>query len=172
MRNRNPVGALHEAPAVIRLFPPIILSKRSAPKDLSAPLKMPPFTPSGSRLSQMGRLPRISVKNGVLEKRNSVQFVIMFYCEVWYDKGESQVEQRERQSRFNGAAWFERQVQLRTRAALTERGSTAKTKSQEYKTEYARQLELFRAERAEVKRKKAERYAALMEKKLSEERAV
>ena len=70
---------------------------------------------------------------------------------------------------FNGAAWFERQVQLRTRAALTERGSKAKTKSQEYKTEYELQLALFRAERAEVKRKKAERCAARMERKRSEE---
>jgi hypothetical protein len=73
---------------------------------------------------------------------------------------------------FNGAAWFDHQVQKRTRNALTERGSKAKTKSREYKTEYARQLALFRAERMEVKRKKAEKYAALMEKKLSEERAV
>lgn len=71
---------------------------------------------------------------------------------------------------FNGAAWFDRQVQRRTRAALTERGSTAKTKSREYKTEYERQLKLFRAERAEVKRRKAEKYATLMEKKLSAER--
>ena len=63
-------------------------------------------------------------------------------------------------------------LQKRTRNALTERGSKAKTKSREYKTEYARQLALFRAERMEVKRKKAEKYAALMEKKLSEERAV
>lgn len=73
---------------------------------------------------------------------------------------------------FNGAAWFDHQVQKRTQNALTERGSKAKTKSREYKTEYARQLALFRAERMEVKRKKAEKYAALMEKKLSEERAV
>ena len=73
---------------------------------------------------------------------------------------------------FNGAAWFDHQVQKRTRNALTERGSKAKTKSREYKTEYARQLALFRAERMEVKRKKAEKYAALMAKKLSEERAV
>lgn len=71
---------------------------------------------------------------------------------------------------FNGAAWFERQVQRRTRAALTERGSTAKSKSQEYKTEYARQLALFRAERMEVKQRKAEKYAALLEKKLAAER--
>jgi len=82
------------------------------------------------------------------------------------------VGEKQRQSVFNGAAWFDYQVQKRTRAALTERGSKAKTKSREYKTEYARQLALFRAERMEVKRKKAEKYAALMEKKLSEERAV
>ena len=73
---------------------------------------------------------------------------------------------------FNGAAWFDHQVQKRTRNALTERGTKAKAKSREFKTEYARQLALFRAERMEVKRKKAEKYAALMEKKLSEERAV
>jgi len=72
---------------------------------------------------------------------------------------------------FDGAAWFDRQVQRRTRAALTERGSTAKSHSREYKTEYARQLELFRAERAEVKRRKKEKHAALMEKKLAAERA-
>jgi len=56
--------------------------------------------------------------------------------------------------RFNGAAWFDRQVQRRTRAALTQRGSKASTRSKEYKAEYARQLECFRAERAEVKRRK------------------
>ena len=72
---------------------------------------------------------------------------------------------------FNGAAWFDHQVQKRTRAALTERGSKAKSKSREYKTEYERQLALFRAERAEVKRRKAEKYAALLEKKLAAERA-
>ena len=70
---------------------------------------------------------------------------------------------------FNGNVWFDRQVQRRTRAALNERGSTASTKSREYKTEYARQLALFRAERMEVKRKKAERYASRMERKRSEE---
>ena len=68
---------------------------------------------------------------------------------------------------FDGAVWFDRQVQRRTRAALTERGSTASTKSQEYKTEYARQLALFRAERAEVKRRKKEKYAALLEKRMA-----
>ena len=68
-------------------------------------------------------------------------------------------------NRFNGAAWFDRQVACRTRAALQTRGSTASAKSREYRTEYARQLALFRAERAEVKRRKAEKYAALLAKK-------
>ena len=70
---------------------------------------------------------------------------------------------------FNGAAWFDQQVQRRTRAALNERGSTASTKSREYRTEYARQLKLFRAERAEVKRRKKKKYAALLAKKQSAE---
>lgn len=70
---------------------------------------------------------------------------------------------------FNGAAWFDRQVHRRTRAALTERGSAASAKSREYRTEYARQLKLFRAERAEVKRRKKEKYAALLAKKQSAE---
>jgi len=70
---------------------------------------------------------------------------------------------------FDGAAWFDQQVQRRTRAALNERGSTASTKSREYRTEYARQLKLFRAERAEVKRRKREKYAALLAKKQSAE---
>ena len=68
-------------------------------------------------------------------------------------------------NRFNGAAWFDRQVASRTRAALDARGSTASTKSREYRIEYARQLALFRAERAKVKRRKAEKYAALLAKK-------
>ena len=67
--------------------------------------------------------------------------------------------------RFNGAAWFERQVQNRTRAALTERGSTAGTRTAEYAKEYRRQMELFRAERREIKRRKAEIYAERMRKK-------
>ena len=75
------------------------------------------------------------------------------------------------QNRFNGAAWFDRQVQLRTRAALDARGSCASTRSIEYQREYARQLALFRAERAEIKRRKAEKYLARMEKKLAAERA-
>lgn len=66
---------------------------------------------------------------------------------------------------FDGAAWFDRQVHRRTRAALDERGCIASTKSREYRTEYARQLKLFRAERAEVKRRKKEKYTALLEKK-------
>ncbi len=77
--------------------------------------------------------------------------------------------QKATEHRFNGAAWFDQQVQRRTRAALNERGSTASTKSREYRTEYARQLKLFRAERAEVKRRKREKYAALLAKKQSAE---
>ena len=75
------------------------------------------------------------------------------------------MEQHHPRGRFNGAAWFEQQVKKRTRDALTERGIAAKTNSPEYQREYARQLKLFRAERAEVKRRKAEKYAALMERK-------
>ena len=73
--------------------------------------------------------------------------------------------------RFDGARWFDQQIQRRTRAALTERGSTASTHSREYKTEYARQLELFRAERKEKKRRKAEKRAALRAKKKQERTA-
>lgn len=75
------------------------------------------------------------------------------------------MQQGDHQNRFNGAAWFDQQVCNRTRAALTARGSIASTRSREYKEEYARQLKLFRAERAEKKRRKAEKYAALMAKK-------
>ena len=66
---------------------------------------------------------------------------------------------------FNGAAWFERQVRARTRAALRERGSAASTHSAEYRAEYARQRRLFQAERAEIKRRKAEIFAERMKKK-------
>jgi len=75
------------------------------------------------------------------------------------------VKKEANKCRFNGALWFERQVQCRTRAALDARGSTASTKSKEYKAEYAQQLKLFRAERAEKKRRKAEKHAAIMAKK-------
>ena len=75
------------------------------------------------------------------------------------------MNEKSNRNRFNGAAWFDRQVASRTRAALQARGSTATTKSRAYKTEYARQLALLRAERAEVKRCKAEKYAALLAKK-------
>ncbi len=51
---------------------------------------------------------------------------------------------------FDDKAWFDRQVHSRTRAALD-----------------ARQLELFRAERAEVKRRKQEKYLARLEKKMT-----
>lgn len=75
------------------------------------------------------------------------------------------MQKGDNQRRFNGALWFERQVQRRTRAALDARGSTAAAKSREYKAEYKRQLKLFRAERAEKKRRKAEKHAAIMAKK-------
>ena len=78
--------------------------------------------------------------------------------------GGKRVDQHHPRGRFNGALWFEHQVQSRTRAALTERGSHASTRSREYKDEYARQLALFRAERAEIKRRKAAKYAAILEK--------
>ena len=77
-------------------------------------------------------------------------------------KGERQV--------FNGAVWFDRQVQRRARAALNARGSKAKTKSPEYVTEYERQLKLFRAERAEVKKRKKEKYLARLAEQQSTER--
>ena len=77
-------------------------------------------------------------------------------------KGERQV--------FNGAVWFDRQVQRRTRAALNVRGSKAKTKSPEYVTEYERQLKLFRAERAEVKKRKKEKHLARLAEQQSTER--
>lgn len=76
-------------------------------------------------------------------------------------KGERQV--------FNGAVWFDRQVQRRTRVALNARGSKAKTKSPEYVTEYERQLKLFRAERAEVKKRKKEKYLARLAEQQSAE---
>ena len=56
--------------------------------------------------------------------------------------------------RFNGSAWFERQVHTRTRAALTARGIRASTRSRVYQLEYAWQLSQFRSERAEKKRQK------------------
>ncbi len=73
--------------------------------------------------------------------------------------------EKERHGRFDGAAWFDRQVRIRTRSALNERGSKAMTQSREYQTEYARQLALFRAERAEINRRKREKYLARMEKR-------
>ena len=75
------------------------------------------------------------------------------------------------QGRFDGAAWFDRQVQRRTRAALNARGSKAKTKSQEYVTEYERQLALFRAERKEIKQRKREKHLAMLEQQKNRERA-
>ena len=64
--------------------------------------------------------------------------------------------------RFDGAAWFRKQMLNRTRAALNEKGSKAKPGSNEYQAEYDRQLSIYRAERAEVKKRKAEKYAARM----------
>ncbi len=75
------------------------------------------------------------------------------------------MEKKGTQSGFNGAAWFEQQVCKRTRAALNDRGITASTHSPEYKTEYLQQLRLFRAERAEVKQRKHEKYLARLAKK-------
>ena len=67
---------------------------------------------------------------------------------------------------FNGSAWFENQVRRRTRAALRERGSEASTKSAEYRAEYKRQIKLFCAERAAIKKRKAEKRAEQMKKKM------
>ena len=77
------------------------------------------------------------------------------------------MEEKGKRNCFNGAAWFDRQVSTRTRDALEARGSKARTHSREYQTEYARQLLLFRAERAEVKRLKREKHLARMEKKMA-----
>ena len=72
---------------------------------------------------------------------------------------------------YDAAAWYERQVHSRTRAALNERGSNANTHSREYKTEYKRQQELFILERREIKRRKKEKYLAQVEKRLAAESA-
>ena len=74
-------------------------------------------------------------------------------------------KEKKRSNGFDGAGWFERQVHLRTRAALNDQGIIASSHSREYKTEYARQLLLFRAERAEFKRRKHEKHLARMAKK-------
>ena len=73
--------------------------------------------------------------------------------------------------RFDGAAWADRQVHRRTRAALNERGSQAGTNSREYKTEYKQQWKLFAAERTEIKRRKEEKRLARVKKRLAAERA-
>ena len=93
--------------------------------------------------------------------------VLYFWKSVCWEKRAQggKMNEQSNGNRFNGAAWFDRQVASRTRAALDARGSTASTKSREYRIEYARQLALFRAERAKVKRRKAEKYAALLAKK-------
>lgn len=76
------------------------------------------------------------------------------------------MEKKGKQNGFNGAAWFDRQVHSRTRAALNAQGSNASPRSREYKMEYMQQQKLFRAERAEVKRRKHEKYLARIEKKM------
>ena len=73
--------------------------------------------------------------------------------------------------RFDGAAWADRQVHRRTRAALSERGSQAGTHSREYRTEYKQQWKLFAAERTEIKRRKEEKRLARVKKRLAAERA-
>ena len=67
---------------------------------------------------------------------------------------------------FDGNLWFESKVRARTRDALCARGSEASTHSAEYRAEYARQLLLFRAERAAIKKRKAEIYAERMKKRM------
>ena len=74
------------------------------------------------------------------------------------------MEDKSNQSSFDRGAWFERQVRMRTRAALNARGSKAKTCSPEYRAEYLRQSRLFRAERAAVKQRKREKHLARLEK--------
>ena len=70
---------------------------------------------------------------------------------------------------FDGARWFDQQVRTRTRAALNDRGSHASSRSAEYRKEYQLQLLLFRAERAAVKRRRAEINAERLKKKADSE---
>ena len=79
--------------------------------------------------------------------------------------GEYNMRQEAKGNRFDGNAWFERQVRKRTRDALTARGSRAKVNTIEYQSEYRRQYALFRAERAAVKQRRAEKRALRMEAK-------
>ena len=74
------------------------------------------------------------------------------------------MEGKKKYRQYDVAAWYERQVHSRTRAALDERGSHANTHSSEYKTEYKLQQELFIAERRERKRRKREKYLARVAK--------
>ncbi len=80
---------------------------------------------------------------------------------------EIEVEERKKRSRFDGNAWFEQQVRTRTRNALTARGVKASAHSQAYRDEYARQLALFRAERAEIKERRRKKYAEREKKRLN-----
>lgn len=59
--------------------------------------------------------------------------------------------------RFDGARWFEKQVRMRTREALDQRGIEVKTHHPIYVQEYQVQLKQFRKERAAVKQRKAEK---------------
>ena len=69
------------------------------------------------------------------------------------------MEQKNIGRRFDGSLWFENELRRRTREALNEKGLKAGTGSPVYRAEYARQLEILRAERAEVKRRRAEKLA-------------
>jgi hypothetical protein len=86
---------------------------------------------------------------------------------VFQEKREIPMEDKRKRKPFDGTAWFDRQVSIRTRAALDERGSTAKSSSREYKTEYARQVKLFRAERAIIKQRKKEKHIAKSKKRMA-----
>ena len=69
--------------------------------------------------------------------------------------------------RFDGRAWLIKQVHKRTSDKLKENGIEASTHSVIYKTEYARQMALFRAERAEIKRRKKEKHLEREQKRMN-----
>ena len=92
---------------------------------------------------------------------------IRAFTTLFQNKGGTPVEGKKKHKPFDGATWFDRQVSIRTRAALDERGSTAESSSLEYKTEYARQVKLFRAERAIIKQRKKEKHIAKSKKRMA-----
>ena len=92
---------------------------------------------------------------------------IRVFTTVFQEEREIPMEDKRKRKRFDGATWFDRQVSIRTRAALDERGSTAESSSLEYKTEYARQVKLFRAERAIIKQRKKEKHIAKSKKRMA-----